>query len=293
MISFERLGQHGRLGNQLFQYAFIREMANKLKTQFYCPHWDGDVFFDLNDASLRADSPQGISHHYNQGAQAGFSASALEIKDHTEIVGFFQSTQYYEDESRVKSWFSFRDDIKHAARGKFPEIDFSRCVSLSLRADKDYADTREFFPLYSMKYYQSALEHYDANATVVVFADKPDLARVYFRDLSASRKVFFIENATPIEQLYLMSICGHGNVVTNSTFAWWGGFLNQEKGAKICAPTEWTRPGVSCPIEGIIPKHWLSIPSLHPIYDNFQVWRLRHPVKTIRRVLDRFLGKSR
>lgn len=293
MISFERLGNHGRLGNQLFQYAFIREMAGRLGTQFFCPPWDGDLFFDMHDEHLRATAAQGISKHYHQGAQAGFSASALDIKDHTEIVGFFQSAKYYEDQGRVRSWFSFKEEVRRSAIVKFPDIDFSKCVSLSLRADKDYADTREFFPLYPIKYYQSALKHYDTDAVVIVFADKPELAKIYFQEISASRKVLFIENATPFEQLYLMSICGRGNVLTNSTFAWWGGFLNNEKGAKICAPAEWTRPGVSCPIEGIIPDHWLSIRSLHPIYDNFQVWRLRHPVKTIQRVLDRFQAKSK
>ena len=49
MLSFSKLGNYGRLGNQLFQYAFLRMTARRLGTQFFCPKWDGDDIFNLND----------------------------------------------------------------------------------------------------------------------------------------------------------------------------------------------------------------------------------------------------
>jgi hypothetical protein len=49
MISFPKLGNYGRLGNQLFQYAFLRSSARRLGVQFHCPKWDGGDIFDLDD----------------------------------------------------------------------------------------------------------------------------------------------------------------------------------------------------------------------------------------------------
>ncbi len=53
MLSFSKLGEHGRLGNQLFQYAFLRTQAERLGVPFYCPHWTGDDVFTLEDEPQR------------------------------------------------------------------------------------------------------------------------------------------------------------------------------------------------------------------------------------------------
>ena len=68
MISFSNLGNHGRLGNQLFQYAFLRTTAARLGTEFYCPQWDGDEIFDLHDREERVAMPSGITKNFVQGA---------------------------------------------------------------------------------------------------------------------------------------------------------------------------------------------------------------------------------
>ena len=65
MISFERLGEEG-LGNQLFQYAFLRSMARRLGVSFYCPSWIGDQVFDLDDGGERAAAPVGIDKWFRQ-----------------------------------------------------------------------------------------------------------------------------------------------------------------------------------------------------------------------------------
>ena len=103
MISFLKLGNYGRLGNQLFQYAFIRTTANRLGTEFCCPRWDGDDFFDLHDSNTRIASPSGITNKFDPGPQAGFNAEALKILNNTEIQGFFQSEKYYTDKETVRN----------------------------------------------------------------------------------------------------------------------------------------------------------------------------------------------
>lgn len=95
MISFSKLGNYGRLGNQLFQYAFLRTSAQRLGTQFFCPQWDGDSIFNLQDEDERATEPVGIVHYFDPSPEAGFTSEALLIGDNTEIQGFFQSEKFY------------------------------------------------------------------------------------------------------------------------------------------------------------------------------------------------------
>src|SRR5258708_16889936 len=111
MISFSKLGNYGRLGNQLFQYAFLRVTAERLRTTFFCPAWEGDQIFDLRDEAIRADAPRGILHSFDPAPQGGFFAPSLAIADNTEIQGFFQSDKYYPDKTLVKSCYSFRPEI--------------------------------------------------------------------------------------------------------------------------------------------------------------------------------------
>ena len=80
------------------------------------------------------------------------------------------------------------------------------------------------------------------------------------------------------QSMYLLSQCG-ANVINNSTFAWWGAWLNQTAHHRVVAPLEWTRPGVPDPIEGVVPEHWGRMRGTVPIWDHFQIWRLRHPLK--------------
>jgi hypothetical protein len=287
MITFNKLGSYGRLGNQLFQYAFLRTHAYKLETQFYCPPWDGDLIFELNDEIERAPVASVVSAFYDQGLEAGFSESALTIQDGTEMQGYFQSYKYYETVDIVRSWYRFKNEVRAQALAKHTGIDFSNAVSLSLRIDTDYNNTREFFPLYPVEYYEKALANYKNSTQVIVFADRPDLARIFFASLNKRFNLYFIENSTAAEQLYLMTRCGLGNVITNSTFAWWGAYLNANTNATIYAPKEWTRPGVPRPISDITPNEWIHITSLHPILDNFQFWRLRHPLATLQRATNK------
>jgi hypothetical protein len=281
VISFSRLGNYGRLGNQLFQYAFLRITARRLGVPFYCPSWDGDEIFDLADGAERALSPDGIDREFDADPEAGFTARALAIGDHTEIRGNFQSENYFPSRELVLSWYAFKPSLKDSVERKYSPGSLAETVSLSLRIDGDYASTREFFPLYPPSFYERGLRALDARGRVLVFADRPDLAREFFRPLHR-HDLQFVTDLNGPEQLYLMSLC-RANVITNSTFSWWGGWLNNRADRTIVAPSSWCRPGIPIDIADILCDDWLKIRGTTPIWDHFQVWRLRHPLATLRR----------
>jgi len=286
MISFMKLGNYGRLGNQLFQYAFLRTTARRLGTEFFCPRWDGDDIFNLNDEAERANEPLGIFQHFNSHPIAGYNSKALSIENNTEIEGYFQSEKYYSDKESVVKWYTFKQEIILEVENLYGDFLKDDCVSFSLRLDTDYGNTREYFPLYPISFYKKSLSVIKPQGSIFVFSDRPDLAKHFLHDLKGYN-FKFIDNLNAAQQLYLMTLC-RANVITNSTFSWWGAWLNQHPQKLIVAPTAWCRPGVPNPIDGIICDNWIKLPGTHPIFDNFQIWRIRHPISSIKRLFARF-----
>jgi hypothetical protein len=285
MISFSRLGFYGRLGNQLFQYAFLRTSAERLGVSFYCPKWDGDDIFDLNDSGLRSIAPEGIYIDFDAHPEAGYNIGALNIRDHTEIQGFFQSEKYFSDKMRVRSWYQFKNSIVEAVHEKFDIAHVESSVSFSARLDADYGSTREFFPLYPLSYYMDAYALLGGRGPIYVFADRPDLAKLFFAPMGHA-DIHFVEGLGAAQQLYLMTCC-HANVITNSTFSWWGAWLNKNRSARVIAPAEWCRTGVPRDISNILCDDWTILRATVPVWDHFQMWRLRHPISTIKRIIAR------
>ena len=286
MISFSKLGNYGRLGNQLFQYAFLRSTALRLNTKFYCPKWDGDDIFLLGDSSVRVKKSDNIEHFFDSDPNAGYTESVDEIKDSIEIQGFFQSEKYYPNKQLVRHWYTFKPEIVNVVMAKYNTILHQDCISFSLRLDSDYNSTREYFPLYPLSYYKKSLAVVKPQKYVLVFADRLDLARTFLKPLKGIEFIF-VDNLNASEQLYLMTLC-RANVITNSTFSWWGAWLNNHPNKLVVCPSAWTRIGVSKPIIDILCDDWVKLVGTHVIFDHFQIWRIRHPIATIKRILNKF-----
>ena len=278
MISFSKLGSNLGLGNRLFQYAFLRTTAQRLGTKFFCPRWDGDSIFELRDEYDRVDIPSGIIHHFDH-PQVGFVNEALSVADNTEIQGYFQSEKYYPNKQLVREWYTFRDDIVAEVTKYYRGVPLQNCTSFSLRIDDDYSNHgfRKGFPLYPLSYYKKALQIVDSEEPILVFADRPDRAREFFQPLQ-NRELIFVDNLNGPQQLYLMTQC-KANIITNSTFAWWGAWLNVHPDQKVIAPSEWCRPGFPI-IRDILCDNWIKVSGTIPIWDHLIMWKIRHPFST-------------
>jgi hypothetical protein len=136
-----------------------------------------------------------------------------------------------------------------------------------------------------LSYYKNAYDILGGRGAIYVFADRPDLAKKFFAPMSRN-DIHFVEGLSAGQQLYLMTRC-RANVITNSTFSWWGAWLNQNSPAKVVAAAEWCRAGVPKNISNILCADWTILRATTPVWDHFQMWRLRHPVSTLKRVLSR------
>ena len=276
MISFEQFAtkKFGRLGNQLFQYAFLRTTARRLGVKFYCPEWIGDKIFQLNDDKERAKESLGIDRAYAQPkGHPCYSKEALHIQDGTDISGYFQTERYYKYREGVKRWYTFKKEAISSVRARYEKIDFAGSVGLHLRLG-DWVPTQgvvyhRYIP--RLKYYINALSLIKRKDNILIFSDQINKAKEYFKTLSGS--VTYMSGNEPYEDLYLMSRC-QCFISSPSTLSWWGAWLNPNSDKVIIAPKEGPLRYGRQQIRYYWPDEYTKIRALRPVMDNYHVLRI-------------------
>ncbi len=279
MLSYPTFGRQG-LGNQLFQYAFLRSTARRLGTTFYCPTWLGDEVLTLDDASERAPAPAGIRRSYIQPRRScGFDELSLGIEDHTELRGYFQSPRFWTNPGEVRRWFTFRPERVAAVMARYGHIQFDDCAHLHIRfGDLDH-HVRYYRP--ARQYYREALACVRTR-TVLVFSDDVERARHALRHLNAT--LTFVEGNAPYEDLFLMSRC-RAHVCSASTFSWWGAWLALPAGVSVVVPREGaTRPGNPVTARDFWDPSWTQLRALRGFANSY---RVRATLRTIKQSITR------
>lgn len=275
MISYSRIGHFGRLGNQLFQFAGTIGIARKLGYAVKFPienittavteHFsDGktiDVIFDVPKvfniplellASKEEIKLQGtageIGFHFDE--------NLFSVSDGVDLSGYLQTDRYFSHvESEMRSILTFREDIQHIANETIPRGDFE-LVSVHLRRG-DYINLQDFHPVCSADYYMRAFSY---------FQDKKYIALIFSDDIEYSREMFgnqpnmlYSKGTDPYLDLCLMSMCDH-NIIANSSFSWWGAWLNKNPNKRVIAPAKWFGPAYTQHrLDDLYCKNWIVV----------------------------------
>ena len=133
-------------------------------------------------------------------------------------------------------------------------------VSIHIRRG-DYL-TCGFMANLSLDYYTKAINEI-ANKTpniyIYLFTDDPQWARENFKTNFPYEIVEANQGKDCYKDIVLMSLCRH-NIIANSSFSWWGAFLNKNNDAIIIAPKQWyNTPTQNRYIHNMIPDEWIRI----------------------------------
>ena len=266
MIGFNYLGKLGQLGNQMFQYASLIGVADKIGTSFCIPHHH-EVMVDNLGNRLRIElfdafdiKPDRVGFiptdkNYQEG-EFTFEEGAFQIdtQHDTCLIGFFQTDRYFKHiQDRIRSEFVFKNEIKEECEDI---VDcFDNPIALHIRRG-DYLINSGNHHNLSDDYYEHALKEFDEDRQVVIFTDDPEWA--LNNPLFGSDRFIVSEGNGPYHDLYMMTQCSDF-IISNSTFSWWGAWL-ADKG-KVVAPEVWFGPNNSHKsTRDLYPEHWTIIP---------------------------------
>ncbi len=275
----------GRLGNQLFQYAFVYAAARKLNARFYVDRYiepfllpryfdlPRDRFSSLNDGLFAVSGFKNLfSHHlrrsFYRSVQQVFGLSDVAISDHelpeTELqklrngalyTGYFQSERYFADyRDDIRRLFTLRRPFRQRFAQVLPAtLPGQRLVVIHVRRG-DYVQNEEHLAL-PLSYYRKAVATIQSPENVyVIISDDPDFAEAEFADLHPR---YISRNEAVIDFQFLVNadIC----ILSNSTFSWWGAYLNT-RNARVLAPRYWSgaHNGHEHP-RGILPAGWTTL----------------------------------
>lgn len=179
--------------------------------------------------------------------------------------GFYQNERYFKDvEQEVRKAFTFDEStfndrsllcLEHLRRD-------SKSVSIHIRRG-DYTEPKHWLKLgqyASTTYFLNAIERMSElipGAHYYVFSD----------DLQWVRDNLPLENATYVDwntgedswqDMMLMSNCHH-NIISNSTFSWWGAWLNSHPDKIVMAPRQWNSSQMAT---DLVPASWMLIDNL-------------------------------
>jgi hypothetical protein len=258
----------GRLGNQMFQFASTLGIAHKLGLDARFPiencfRLQGSGPFDpklgrnmlvkcdLLDC-FEIDPIYFIPEHhisfenvYNESI-FGYNSESESIKDGTVLYGYFQTEKYFLDiREHILSQFKFKEEFEKPASaymGLIKGEGEQQIVSIHIRRG-DYVMFPDHHPTCSKEYYQKSIEkirEHVPQCKFLVFSDDVDWCRNEFN----GEEFIICDLNSPYVELCLMSLCDH-HIIANSSFSWWGSWLNRSNSKKTIAPSKWFGPAIN------------------------------------------------
>jgi hypothetical protein len=291
----------GGLGNQLFQYASARALAEhhgtqlKLDLYYYKKHpyrkFELDRFAVPIDIASREEvhrftGSNPIQRYLNKRenyyscpkvfAQPHYHyyPDWLNLPDDLYLSGYFQSEKYFSTiQDKIRQWYVPSKQLDDRNTTLLNEMKTKESVSLHVRrGDYTAASFNSFFGTLPDDYYRRAVAHINQQIKAPAFYIFSDDIAWCKTNLKVGDSPVFVEHNRgddSFKDVLLMSGCKH-NVIANSSFSWWGAWLNDNPSKTVVAPAKWfnqsyyTGKGNVYPTRyyntsDLIPSNWLRL----------------------------------
>jgi hypothetical protein len=278
MIYFRSIGYLGRLGNQLFQFSSALGISKKRGYGVCFPiencsrfHANGPIdpktgqttnvkcdlldCFDIPDLYFRSISEMNVSAIY-QERDFKFNPEVLSLPPNIDLYGYFQDERYFKDDRDfILSILKFKDEYENTAQEYISSVDKPvKKVSLHVRRG-DYTLYPNHHPVCSKEYYQKAMSIFDIkDVKFLIFSDDIEWCREEFK----GDQFIFVDSGSPYSDLRIMTLCDH-HIIANSSYSWWGAWLNTKEGKRVIAPSRWFGPAIGKDASEIYCEGWEKI----------------------------------
>lgn len=288
MITFTQLGQLGRLGNQLFQYAAVRAVSLEKNYQLKIPDLEGVVWhnqrclldnFNIQCDYLTLEDYYKITNRYIETNHSMFYKDVFNVPDNTDLYGFFQNYQYFSKyEKEIRSDFKLSEDLSEYAEKYINNIKEKNEEIVSLhfrRGDNIDGTSSEYSDYYGKddklsedslfgQYFFKALDNFkDKKYKFLVFSggsrkginhNQGDID--WCKNNLNGDRFIFCEGNSDMQDFAIMKNCDHNLTTHMTSFGWWAAFLNENLNKIVVAPKNYTVPDDGRVNYGFYPPIW-------------------------------------
>lgn len=272
----------GGLGNQMFQYALylaLKESGRKVKldTSLYSfvemhNGYELERCFHVNEVLVEYSKVHLFFLRvilkikprmflYEDNLQYNNVVFTTKCK---YLSGSWQSEKYFKQiEDIIRKYFIFKD-IDKSNLSIAEEIRSYNSVSLHIRRG-DYLGNSIYSGVCTEEYYSKAIDEIITNCSLTdnikfyIFSDDKIFANQFIQKINYPTEL--IEHNKSIDSykdMFLMSQCRH-NIIANSSFSWWGAWLNSNPDKIVVAPKRWFGVGSMEIYKDIVPEKWIKI----------------------------------
>lgn len=247
----------GGLGNQLFIVSNLYSLSIDRKIEYYVTNftnsctrrteesfWLETILKSVKKVNKR---PSEIKVKYSERGM-NFQKIPQTTKG-LELYGYWQSPKYFEHNKKkvIELFTEYKKEISNKLNKYYK---FKKpTISIHIRR-ADYLKLQHAHVVQTEEYYKKSLERLatelnykninelNKEYTFVIFSDDIKWCETESELFKSLKDKYFMKTECALYDLYLMSMCNH-NIIGNSTFSWWGSFLNENKDKKVVAPSKW------------------------------------------------------
>lgn len=255
----------GRLGNQLFVVSTVLAYAwdHNFKPIFPCfdqkichLSYNRDrIFFRLDTRKL----PLQIHERYHYPELSFKKIPEYQNTINLSIRGQFVNYKFFHHQrEHLLVMFEPSPEILDYLHGKYADLlSNPKTVAVHVRTySKGNYD--EGLPFVGLEYFELAFKKFPPDSTFVVFTDRLNWCKVNFAKSFPDKSFIYIEGNDHVEDLYLMSMMKH-QIISNSTYSWWGAYLNKNPKKKVVCPQQLFRNAKIWPIKDTYLPEWKII----------------------------------
>ncbi|MDE6712887.1 MAG: alpha-1,2-fucosyltransferase [Lachnospiraceae bacterium] len=279
------------LGNQLFQYAFARALSlstnqkvfldiretgscmgeqNKVprecglgnfriflpicsNVQHFYPYINGPQA--IKEAAKWISINGWLPYKYYEESEFGYHEELLRLDGNWYLQGWFQDSRYFDKYSAIIAKEIFPRKRIRISKTLREHLRRPNTVSVHIRRG-DYTRTFNAIP---DSYYVNAMKHMKELVDKpfwIIFSDEPEWVK---QNIDFGDHCYYVsgnECLRDYEEMFVMSCCKN-NIIANSTFSWWGAWLNSNHDKVVIAPNHWFLKGIFGCEKNILPVEWI------------------------------------
>lgn len=259
---------HGGIGNQLFQisagYGIARKhnrlliLVNDNNMETFCHNSYLNVYIEnifkdnfliineehLNKSIITYSEMNNIVDCFTYNDQIIEKSKVNGIEQDIFLHGYFQNEKYFKDFKNDLLNFYKNESIISELRKKY--VHLSHSFFIHFRRG-DYAP-HHLYQMNHVQYFWKSYQYILYNKKIVdphfyILSDDIEFCKNFEVFNNYGMRKTFVENESALNSLYLMSLCNFGGICSNSSFSWWGSYMNENPNKIVIFPDKWIENG--------------------------------------------------